>query len=367
MLGFAILAAFIIIMFIFQCLATYQLLAMAIDTHIVPPLPSPYGKYLQSAAGRHRQLYMQCEGPQSNLFIPTVLIETDIGSVSYEWVHVAHYLRISNWQVRVCTYDRGGYGNSEPGLKPRDARREALELHHILKLSGEVGPLILVANGYGSFITRLVAKLRSSSVLAMILVDAIHENQEVQYAKALGWSSAELAAVNKAEYSELFRKKMLAPVGISRMQLTLASELHGKEQDAQRAAMGQLSFYDAVWNEAIHIYGLSQQAVIADRGSGFGSIPLTLVVSEYALNGTCEQNHIPPSRCEDYLDQRDELGDLPMKLQQDLLTLSTNSRLVYAMQSSKAVHLEQPEFLANVIVETAKRAFNFTILPAPPF
>jgi pimeloyl-ACP methyl ester carboxylesterase len=43
----------------------------------------------------------------------------------------------------VCSYDRAGYGSSEPGPKPRTAERIAGELELLLRNARINGPIIL--------------------------------------------------------------------------------------------------------------------------------------------------------------------------------------------------------------------------------
>jgi pimeloyl-ACP methyl ester carboxylesterase len=357
--GFVLMATLVILIFTFQLLACYQVISMAVDTHLVPPT----GQFYAGSDIYPYKMHLYCQGATSSIITPTVIIETDWSSVSYEWSLVAKRIEEQNNRFRICLYDRAGYGWSDPGLKPRDAKVSANELNKILHDAKEFGPLVLVSNGYGSFISRVFAKLTDIPIMAMIMVDALHENEEVEYFKALDISNERGIAINDAESKNLFSKKFLAPIGINRIQIQTSSQLNALDQRRQLAAKGQLSYADTVWSEFDNIFGLSQQAVISSRGGiGFESLPLTLVVSEYRINGTCEQNRIPQDKCSSFLDARDDLGDLPMKLQQNLLTLSTNSKLIMAKHSSSYVHMEQPDFLAKVIIETASRGINITAI-----
>jgi pimeloyl-ACP methyl ester carboxylesterase len=355
--GFLLIAALVTLMFTFQLLATYQVVSMAVDSHLVPPT----GKFFAGSSTYSFKLHLYCEGRSSSIFTPTVLIETDWASVAYEWAMVTQMLLQSSPDIRVCRYDRAGYGWSDPGLRPRDAKAEATELNKILSDAQEVGPLILVSNGYGSFIHRVFAKLTNFNVMAMVMVDALHENESTEYLKALDISPERGAELADDMADSLFAKKLLAPIAIPRLQTQTSPQLNSIDARKQLAAKGQLGYPDAVWNEFTNMFGSSQNAVSESRSSwGIETFPLTLVVSEYRINGTCEQNRIPHDKCALFLDSRDDLGDLPMALQRDLLKLSTNSELVMAKKSSSYVHLEQPSFLSRVVIETAKRSINIT-------
>lgn len=355
--SFLFLAALVIVVFSFQLLATYQSVSMAVDSHLIPPP----GQFYAGSDVYSYQIHFFCDGPPSTIFTPTILIETDWSSVSYEWSMVTQQLLARRQDIRICRYDRAGYGWSSPGLKPRDAKTQAKELKKIIIDSGEIGPLVLVSNGYGSFIQRLFAQITDSTVMAMIMVDATHENEETEFFKALGISEERGQDWNDREEDALFQKKILAPVGIPRLQIQTAPQLNSIEQRKQLAAKGQLGFPDAVWSEFSAMWSLSSQAVASSRNNADPySFPLTLIVSEYRINGTCEQNHIPTSKCSAFLDARDDLGDIPMSLQRDLATLSVTSRIIMAQKSSSFVHLEQPAFLASTIIDTMNQAVNIT-------
>ncbi|HEY1801146.1 MAG TPA: alpha/beta hydrolase, partial [Terriglobales bacterium] len=79
--------------------------------------------------------------------------------------------------TRACSYDRAGYGWSDPSPKPRDAKTIAQELHALLSSSGVSGPLVLVGHSLGGMLVREYAGLYRSEVAGMILVDSTSPNQ----------------------------------------------------------------------------------------------------------------------------------------------------------------------------------------------
>ena len=356
--GFLIMAAIVILLFTFQMLATYQAVSMSLDTHVVPPT----GRFYSGSDFSYFKMHLYCVGAATSRITPTVLIETDWGAVSYEWSMVTNFLlRQSN--IRVCRYDRAGYGWSEPGPAPRDARTAASELSKILKDAGEVGPLVFVSYGFGTYISRIfTATTTSHTVAALVMIDAQHEKEEDMFAKAWGLTEAQEKRLANEQTSRLFQKKFLAPIGVPRLQMKASRKLNVIDQRKQIAAKTQFGFSDAVLSEFANMYGPSTEEVIQTRGTGFGDLPITLVLSVWRLNGTCAENRVPVDRCRYYEDSRDKLGDIPIQLQHDLLTLSTKSELVYAQESAFA-HLDQPAFLADTIVNTIRRSVNITVAP----
>jgi hypothetical protein len=66
--------------------------------------------------GTHR-LHIHCTGQGS----PTVILDSGIGGLSLEWSKIQENLVKNN--LKVCSYDRAGYGWSDSGPKPRTTAR----------------------------------------------------------------------------------------------------------------------------------------------------------------------------------------------------------------------------------------------------
>jgi len=91
--------------------------------------------------GTH-SLHIRCTGKGT----PVVVIDTGVGDTSERWTPMqAQIAQIT----RVCTYDRAGYGASEPGPLPRHSQRLADELQHLLENAGIKGPYVLVGHSLG--------------------------------------------------------------------------------------------------------------------------------------------------------------------------------------------------------------------------
>jgi pimeloyl-ACP methyl ester carboxylesterase len=79
--------------------------------------------------------------------------------------------------TQVCSYDRAGYGWSDPGPLPRTSGRIAKELHALLQNAGVPPPYILVGHSFGGFNVRVYNGLYPNEVAGMVLVDASHEDE----------------------------------------------------------------------------------------------------------------------------------------------------------------------------------------------
>ena len=120
------------------------------------------------AVGNHK-LHLLCKGSAG----PTVVIEQGAGEPSRLWWPVQD--KIAEF-ASVCTYDRAGYGWSEPVAGGRTIAERAEELHTLLTNAGIPGPYILVAHSYGGFIIRCFARNHPDQVAGLVLVDTPEES-----------------------------------------------------------------------------------------------------------------------------------------------------------------------------------------------
>jgi pimeloyl-ACP methyl ester carboxylesterase len=110
------------------------------------------------------KLNINCTGTGSL----TVVLESGLGSPAIAWHSVQP--GIANF-TRVCSYDRAGYGWSDPGPMPRTLSQIAHELHTLLQNAGEKPPYILAAHSFGKSIVLVYTKLYPNEVAGMVLAD----------------------------------------------------------------------------------------------------------------------------------------------------------------------------------------------------
>lgn len=121
------------------------------------------------------KLHIDCEGMGS----PTVVLDAGLGDWSTHWTTVQNLLRTD---TRVCSYDRAGYGWSDPGPRPRDSARIVSELHSLLRLAQIEPPYLLVGHSFGGLNMRLFTSTYASEVMGLVLVDASHP-ESLPYAR----------------------------------------------------------------------------------------------------------------------------------------------------------------------------------------
>ena len=122
----------------------------------------------------HRRINLYCTGSGG----PTVFLDGGWESTTASWRKVQPELART---MRVCSYDRAGYGFSDIGSMPRTADALARDLDAVINASGEKGPYIVVAHSMGSFPARLYATRHPQDVAALILLDPPVEHTQARY------------------------------------------------------------------------------------------------------------------------------------------------------------------------------------------
>lgn len=149
--------------------------------------------------GNHRlHLYAMGEGS------PTIVLDAGLGESSLTWSSIQS--EIAQFS-RVCSYDRAGYGWSEPGPSPRTYPQLVEELHTLLLNAGETAPYVLVGHSAGGFTARLFAQRYPRAVAGLVLVDPSHEKDEA-------WSTVE----NRQKMMSALRAEIVpAAMGLYRL------------------------------------------------------------------------------------------------------------------------------------------------------
>ena len=115
------------------------------------------------------KLNINCTGQGS----PTVILESGLAVPALSWRSVQQ--EIAKF-TRVCSYDRAGYGWSDPGPMPRTSAQSVKELHALLHNAGEKPTFVLVGHSFGGTNVRIYNRAYPSEVAGMVLADTGHED-----------------------------------------------------------------------------------------------------------------------------------------------------------------------------------------------
>lgn len=116
------------------------------------------------------KMHVDCVGEGS----PTVILEALSGGFSSYWAWIQPEVAK---QVRVCAYDRAGFGWSESDAEPESPERTAQNLHTLLTDAGIDGPYVLVGHSKGGLYVRQYAEMYPQEVAGLVLLDSSHPDQ----------------------------------------------------------------------------------------------------------------------------------------------------------------------------------------------
>lgn len=282
-------------------------------------------------------LHIYCTGEGE----PTVVVDAGNGDFSVGWRGIQP--EVAKF-TRICTYDRAGYGWSDPSPKPRTAIVMAQELHTLLANAGVAPPYILVGHSLGGYNVRMFADLYPAEVAGMVLVDAGHEDQFDRF-------PPEYARLNEQQASYLNVMAFMARFGILRVLgntsrgANLAPpqvlKLPEEAQPVYLMLMSHPAYFDTTLAE-----GKSLPEIIAQmRETGnLGDLPLIVLTAEQTLDPAILQAiGLPPDFDTAGIQQT------WLELQAELALLSTHSEHVIVKDSNHAIQLDQPGAVMDAI------------------
>ena len=200
-----------------------------------------------------RKLHLLCKGEGK----PTVVIETGAATPSFLWWPVQDDLAKI---TRVCTYDRPGFGWSEPFPRPLSMADQAAELGTLLTNAEIAGPYLLVGHSYGGALVRLFARAHPDQVSAMVLVESAEEGFLF---------SPEIQQALKERERSTRRLELEARFGMIRF------ELRGDPVDA--AAYSRPEYWDESLAEEVSITNAPADMRSPGGFGRLGSLPLVVI------------------------------------------------------------------------------------------
>jgi pimeloyl-ACP methyl ester carboxylesterase len=300
------------------------------------------------------RLSLYCMGSGS----PTVVFDSGWGDWAPAWSKVQP--QVAKW-ARACSYDRAGTGFSDPGPMPRTSVRIAKELRTALHNAGIAGPYILVGSAFGGDNVRTFADLYMDEVAGMVLDDADPTDLEPKALqeedhRAHASIPSDLRACRNliAEHKPLPAQ----PAGPGKPPETCAQQfffrgLPEAEWSPQlnakllEIAQSKVAMYEAYSSEMEQTP--ADETYLQKHRRSFGSRPIRVLTSGNHAVGHLETK--PPDT-----PKHRKYEQETTRAQARWLALSSNSKQIFARNSSEYIQFDEPETVINAIREVYDQA-----------
>ena len=303
--------------------ALYQIAGMVFDRkeHSAP------GQLID--IGGHR-LHLYCIGQGS----PTVVLEAAAPGWSLYWSLVQPEVAKA---TRVCAYDRAGLGWSDRGPLPRTGQRMVHELHRLLDRAGIPGPYVLVGHSLGGLVVRLYRHEYPKDVVGMVLVDAGHEMElhRPEFRTFVNSGKAMLPilrAMTILGIPRLFSSFEQMPPFLAAQEEKVPETIRTK----LRAGWLRTSYATTLSDEA---NALGDTLYQVQRSGSLDNLPLVVLTATGPMWWPDMPDEVNPVK----------FRKMWLELQHDLTLLSSNSRQIFADQSSHFIQFDQPELVVGAI------------------
>jgi pimeloyl-ACP methyl ester carboxylesterase len=315
-----------LVVFVLLAGVVYQFVATKIDEY---RYPAP-GEMVD-VGGYSLHLYCTGEGGGA---APTVVMDSGAGGSVLDWQLVQP--EVAGF-ARVCTYDRGGAGWSEPGDKPRTSEQFVEELHTLLGNAGAQGPYVLVGHSLGGTNMQLYASQYPDEVAGMVLVDSALEDLD-------------LLSITESLQGSPVWIKIYATIGVVRLANMVGpvgypfSELPPDSVDEALAIISSTrQLYESA-DEVSSIGESFEQQLAAPMFLGDKSL-IVLTAGPLQLEGMGLSQ-----------EQMDQMDEAHTRSQAALTQGSRNSEQIIAEDSGHYIQMEQPDLVIGAIRQVVDAA-----------
>jgi pimeloyl-ACP methyl ester carboxylesterase len=255
----------------------------------------------------------QLETRQQGEALPVVVFDTGLGDSLDRLIPLQE--RIAG-VTRVFTYNRAGYGRSEPGPLPRDSGREAYELRAVLESTALPPPYVLVGHSLGALNVQVFASRHPDLVAGIVLLDP-----------------PPLSFLLGEQYTDL--KAMADDMTAEWQAIADAGAASGSAQE-----VAQVEFFRVLASEHRELFG--ESAKLAAGIATFGDVPL-LVVAAGRSNPL-------------FGDIAEEYQRYWIEQSRALSRKSSSGKFLLAEDASHHLYLEAPELVAEGVLSVVQQA-----------
>lgn len=258
---------------------------------------------------------------------PAVILDNGMGLPAVGWGLVQPDVEKF---TQVCSYDRAGYGWSDPGPLPRSSQQIAKELHTLLQNAGIRPPYVLVGHSFGGFNVRVYNGLYPNEVVGMVLVDSELEDEDALSPPGTA------AADQKKDKIVASLYPVLLHLGVARWYVTRDTAPIPEPLYAEMCYLIlKPTHFPAMLDEDLS----TGESIEQVRKSGnLGDKPLIVLTA-----GVVDPD--PDMSKKDWDTFRSALADLHRKLAR----LSTRGQQIVIEKSGHDIQLEQPQAVTSAI------------------
>ncbi|NMB78142.1 MAG: alpha/beta hydrolase [Methanomicrobiales archaeon] len=289
------------------------------------------------------RMHLRCMGNGT----PTVIMEAGSGDCSLSWILVQQ--NVSPF-TRVCTYDRAGYGWSDPLPGPVTARNVTGRLHTLLSQADIPAPYVLAGHSLGGIYVRSYAHRYPGEVAGLVLVDP---GSEWQAARTGEDFTREMQGAISTKTALLRAMGREASQGTFARNLTLVEPYCNKklppwEYRAYRALWAtEPWFWDSCAVEGESAFAIWDE-VARENITSVGAIPLVVISSGKDMGFSADP------------EKNAHALAVFRTLQEEMAAGSSQGRYLVAADSSHYVQLDQPDLVTQSIRQVVMDVRNST-------
>jgi len=267
-----------------------------------------------------RKLHLKCAGSGT----PTVVLEAGGASSSSQWGPLQE--RLAEFS-HVCSYDRAGFGWSDPSPSQLSFDDTVRDLKALLTAAEIAGPYVLVGHSKGGLLVRSYARRYPEDVAGVLLLDATEEEAF--------FGGPDIIDSEAASARRLGR---VARFGILRVLLRFFPkalpfpEIPEEVRPVFFSELARARYWEAAAGEVAAYTSTPPEDRVAGGFGDLGELPL--IVMTHGVPFTGGMAALEPGFLE---------------AQARLAGLSSNSELVVAEQSGHAIMWDEPDLVVAAV------------------
>ncbi len=275
----------------------------------------------------------------------TLVVEPGLMTSSAEWWQLQDQLAAF---ARVLTFDRPGYGWSDPSPHPRTSEQAARELHQLLDAIDLAGPIVLIGHSLGGLYANHFARLYPDRICAAILLDPVSPRDSTaqqqlppEVYRGSGWDKT--SGMKLADtFNKLGLLRYLKPLLLKSPPFYYYKSMPPEHLEAIWQHLLNPHLATTALDEYRQMH-LPQNNVPLLSSEGFPPVPLKIIyhTPQVIVDETMKYGGLSS-------DQAWQMEKLWESLIREYMTLSPRSAWITTTHASHFIHTDEPELVLSV-------------------